>query len=576
MNILGLSFGYHDAALSLLQNGEITWALQEERFSRVKNDPRIPKQSFAYLKTQLGDEKIDAVVFYEKSFLKFDRILHDFIQTWPKSYGQFQKAFPLWLGNKLKIKKQIQSLIKDPKTPIYFCRHHESHAASAYFTSGLNESAILTLDGVGEWECGGIHHAVGNKITTLESRHYPHSAGLFYSAFTDFLGFEVNEGEYKVMGLAPYGKPRFVQVLKDNLISIQNNGEIQLNAKFLSFPVSERAFQVESLEKLLGFPRRESHEPMSEQHWDLAASIQIILEELVLKSARHALKITGSKNLCFAGGVALNCVANGKVLQRLRSEGLLNTLHFISACGDAGGSLGAALYYYHHLLGNPPQTNARLAPYWGPAFSDVEIEKSLLAAGVQFRRLTAEEKVPTAIHLLLANKILGWFQGRMEFGPRALGNRSILGDARLKENWVRINRMVKFREDFRPLAPAIVAEKAAEYFELEDESPLMLLVAQNKTTYLPAITHVDQSSRVQTVSKGDNALFHQVLESFGKETGVPVLINTSMNTSGMPIVCAPQDALRCFIESDLDAMIIGSYLLERSENPWLAKTFADA
>jgi carbamoyltransferase len=571
MNIVGLSFGYHDSAVSLIRDGKVLFALQEERLSRVKNDPRFPTLALNALLEFNQGEKIDGIVFYEKSFLKFDRIIHEFIDSWPFSYLEFRKAFPLWLGNKLKIKKQIYAHLKDRSIPISFCKHHESHAASAYFTSGFRESAILTLDGVGEWECGAIHHGQGSSIKTLSHRVYPDSVGLFYSAMTDFLGFEVNEGEYKVMGLAPYGTPRFEEALRQNLIEVLYDGGIQLNRKLLSYPVSERLFKTAKLESILGISKRLKAEPLEQVHFDLAASVQVILEDVVLRSARHALELTGSKNLCFAGGVALNCVANGKILKTLKAEKLLENLHFISACGDAGGSTGAALYHYHHILGNKPLEEAQLAPYWGPHFTSEQIEASLKVSGLRFHNLFDKEITKKAIELIQDDKIIAWFQGRLEFGPRALGNRSILGNAGNKENWQKINQMVKFREDFRPLAPAVLAEKAPEYFDLAEESPLMLLVSQTKTSALPATTHVDQSSRVQTVRRQDNPLFYDLIKQYGDKTGSYALINTSFNTSGMPIVCSPQDAVRCFIESDLDALFIGSYFVLRKENQWIQK-----
>jgi carbamoyltransferase len=571
MNVVGLSFGYHDSAVSLIRDGQVVFALQEERLSRVKNDPRFPKLALEALLKYCDGEPIDAIVFYEKSYLKFDRILHDFIDSWPFSFGEFRKAFPLWLGNKLKIKNQIYSHFPNRRIPIYFCKHHESHAASAYFTSGLNESAILTLDGVGEWECGAIHHGKGSNIQTLSHRIYPDSVGLFYSAMTDFLGFEVNEGEYKVMGLAPYGTPKLEDLLRQNLIDVRPDGSIHLNRKLISYPASERLFKVDKLQEVLGISRRVKNEPLRQVHFDLASSVQKILEDVVLKSARTALQVTGSKNLCFAGGVALNCVANGKVFQTLQNEGLLKNLHFISACGDAGGSTGAALYYYHHVLGNPPRTSAQLAPYWGPEFSPEQILETLKVNGLTYHSFTALESQTKAIELLCEDKIIAWFQGRLEFGPRALGNRSILGNPGNKENWQKINRMVKFREDFRPLAPAVLIEKSQEYFDLPIPSPLMLLVAQTKTDLLPATTHVDRSSRVQTISHQDNPLFYNLIKSYGEKTGTFALINTSFNTSGMPIVCAPKDAIRCFIESDLDALFLGPYFVSRAENPWIHK-----
>lgn len=572
MNIIGLSFGYHDSAVSLIRDGKIIFALQEERLSRVKNDPRFPKLALEALFKFCPHEKIDAVVFYEKSYLKFDRILHDFINSWPLSYKEFRKAFPLWIGNKLKIKSQIYSHLHDRNIPIYFCKHHESHAASAYYTSGLSESAILTLDGVGEWECGAIHHGIGAKLKTLESRMYPDSVGLFYSALTDFLGFEVNEGEYKVMGLAPYGTPRFEESLRKNLIEVLPDGSIHLNRQILSYPVSERLFKIDKLEAILGLSKRVKTEPLKQEHFDLAASVQKILEDVVLKSARRALELTGSQNLCFAGGVALNCVANGKVLQTLGEEGLLKNLHFISACGDAGGSAGAALYYYHHILGNLPLSEPQLAPYWGPEFTTQQMEENLKASGLTYHLLSENERPTKAVELLTQDKIIAWFQGRVEFGPRALGNRSILGNAGNQENWQKINKMVKFREDFRPLAPAVLAEKSMEYFDLPIESPLMLLVTSTRTNLLPATTHVDRSSRIQTVRSEDNPEFHRLIKDYGDATGTYALINTSFNTSGMPIVCSPKDAVRCFIESDLDALFLGPYLVLRNENVWIQKT----
>lgn len=571
MNIVGISFGYHDSAVCLIRDGKIVFALQEERISRVKNDPRFPELATQELLRFNQGLKIDAVVFYEKSFLKFDRIIHEFIQTWPMSYGQFRKALPMWLGNKLKVKQQIYNHFGS-EVKIYFSRHHESHAASVYFTSGFDESAILTLDGVGEWECGAIHHGVGERLKTLESRVYPDSIGLFYSGMTDFLGFEVNEGEYKVMGLAPYGNPKYVDLLKKHLLEIDPQGRIHLHRKALSYPVAERLFNVPFLEDVLGFSRRASSEPLEQRHFDLAASVQVILEEVVLASARYALQLTGSKKLCFAGGVALNCVANGKILSQLKAEGILDELHLFSASGDAGGSVGAALFYFHHVLKNPVNRDQQTLPYWGPEYAQDQIRESLDASGLKFHCLASvEEARSLAVKCIADGKIIGWFQGRLEFGPRALGHRSILGDPREKTNWKRINQIIKFREDFRPLAPAVLKEFARAYFSIEQESPLMLLVAQTQVDFLPATTHVDGSARVQTVDRAGDPDFYELIKEFGDLTGVYALINTSMNTSGMPIVSAPKDAIRCFIESDLQALFMGKFFISREENPWLTK-----
>lgn len=571
MNIVGISFGYHDSAVCLIRDGKIVFALQEERISRVKNDPRFPALATHELLRFNQGLKIDAVVFYEKSFLKFDRIIHEFIQTWPKSYGQFRQALPMWLGNKLKVKQQIYAHFGS-EVKIYFSRHHESHAASVYFTSGFDESAILTLDGVGEWECGAIHHGEGERLKTLESRVYPDSIGLFYSGMTDFLGFEVNEGEYKVMGLAPYGNPKYVDLLKKHLLEIDPQGRIHLHRKALSYPVAERLFNVPFLEDVLGFSRRASSETLEQRHFDLAASVQAVLEEVVLASARYALQLTGSKKLCFAGGVALNCVANGKILSQLKAEGILDELHLFSASGDAGGSVGAALFYFHHVLKNPVSRDQQILPYWGPEYTQDQIRESLDASGLKFHCLASvEEARSLAVKCIADGKIIGWFQGRLEFGPRALGHRSILGDPREKANWKRINQIIKFREDFRPLAPAVLKEAATEYFLIEQDSPLMLLVAQTQVDFLPATTHVDGSARVQTVDRAGEPDFYELIKEFGDLTGVYALINTSMNTSGMPIVSAPKDAIRCFIESDLQALFMGKFFISREENPWLTK-----
>lgn len=571
MNIVGISFGYHDSAVCLLRDGKIIFALQEERISRVKNDPRFPELATQELLRFNKGLKIDAVVFYEKSFLKFDRIIHEFIQTWPLSYGQFRRALPAWLGNKLKVKQQIYSHFGG-EVEIFFSRHHESHAASAYYTSGFTEAAILTLDGVGEWECGAIHHGFGHKIQTLESRIYPDSIGLFYSGMTDYLGFEVNEGEYKVMGLAPYGEPKYVDLFKKYLLDVDPQGRVFLKREALSYPVAERLFKVPYLESMLGFPKRDPREPIEQRHFDLAASVQKILEEVVLASARFALQRTGSKKLCFAGGVALNCVANGKILSQLRAEGLLEEFHLFSASGDAGGSVGAALFYYHHLLKKPVAMEKQILPYWGPEYNSEQIRDSLQASGLKYHHLSSiEEARSLAVKNILEGKIIGWFQGKLEFGPRALGNRSILGDPRAIENWARINHMIKFREDFRPLAPAVLKEVASNYFMIDQESPLMLLVAPTKVDFLPATTHVDGSARVQTVDKNEASGFWELIKEFGDQSGVYALINTSMNTSGMPIVCAPKDAIRCFIESDLQSLFLGQYFVSRDENPWLFK-----
>lgn len=568
MKILGISAFYHDSAAALLEDGCIIAAIQEERLSRKKHDSSFPKLAIQKCLDLRGLKisDIDAIAFYEKPFLKFDRILLGHFREWPKAFGQFWGMQTHWFQSKLK----IPSIIKKEtgfKGPILFSQHHESHAASAYYASPFDRACIVTADGVGEWATAGIHFAEKNKFKTLREMHYPHSWGLYYSAFTDYLGFEINDGEYKVMGMAPYGKPAYVEKILNSMVHVGEHGLIELDRKYFRFHNSEHMLNFDRVESLLGIKRRTKKEKLEQQHFDLAASVQQILEDGIKEMVKYAVSLTGCKNVCMAGGVALNCRANSKILELPE----VDDLYVFPAAGDAGGSVGAAYWAYHQIINQPRKEKSFSTVYLGPQFSNTEIRNFLNRNKYPHEELSNEDLTKKTADLLFNQKIVGWFQGAMEFGPRALGNRSILGDPRFKENWNRINHKVKFREDFRPLAPSILSERTKDFFEFDRQSPYMILTAQNKTDKLPAVTHLDGSSRIQTIQKNDNPLYYDLITEFEKLSGVPVLINTSFNTSGMPIVCTPQNAFQAFAESDLDYLVLGNYLLNRQDFPYLVK-----
>ena len=592
LNVLGLSAYYHDAATALLRESEIVAAAQEERFSRKKNDERFPRQAveFCLHFAGISAEQLDAVVFYDKPITKFTRMLETYLTVAPRGLTTFPRVLPGWLGEKLNLRKTIRAELPGLRAdcPILFTEHHQAHAASAYYPSPFEEAAILTIDGVGEWATTTIGRGQGDTIEPLLELRFPHSLGLLYSAFTAYCGFRINSGEYKLMGLAPYGEPRFVQTIYDHLIDVQPDGSFWLNLEYFDFLFRFRMAN-EKFHALFGGPARAPEAPVETRHMDVARSIQVVTEEILLKLARHARALTGSKNLCLAGGVALNCVANG----RIQREGIFERLWIQPAAGDAGGALGAALAVAAEMRQRTGQRriakqgDAMSGGLLGPEFSDSEIETVLRAHGAIYERLDADALLGRTVELLQQEKVVGWVQGRMEFGPRALGNRSILGDARSPKMQSVMNRKVKFRESFRPFAPLVRRERVGDYFELETDSPYMLLVApvrealrlptdataqgldrlrQPRST-LPAVTHVDNSARIHTVTREQNPLLYALLERFEQATGCGVLVNTSFNVRGEPIVCTPDDAYRCFVNTEMDYLVLGPFLLDRAAQP---------
>ena len=562
--ILGISCFYHDAAACLIKDGQLVAAAAEERFTRKKHDNNFPSNAIAYcLKEASIEEKdIDAVGFYEKPLLKFERIVEVAANTWPKSYKSFISAIPQWLRKKLWIKENIQKELKNFKGEIYFTEHHVAHAASSYLVSPFKEAAIVTLDGVGEWATTTIGQGTEEKINIREEIHFPHSLGLLYAIITHYLGFKPNSAEYKVMGLAPYGKPVYQKEI-ENLIELKKDGSFKLNMDILTHDESTSFYDEEKMKKLFGFPPRIGG-PLSEAHKNLAASIQTVTEKAVLAICRHAYELTKSKNLCLAGGVALNCVANGKILAETPFENI-----FIEpAAGDDGGALGVAFYIWTNVLKNKRSFELKHSS-WGPQFSDKEIEDFLEKKKIPYEKFLSEEELVSKTAKLIAEpgNALGWFQGRMEWGPRALGNRSILADPRREENRDLVNLKIKFREDFRPFAPAVLRERASEFFDLDaKESPFMLLVNHVKDgKKIPAVTHVDGSARPQTVSIEENPLFYKLIKAFENETGCPVLINTSFNVSGEPIVLNPEHAFNVFRHTNMDALVMGNFLVLKKQ-----------
>ncbi|MBI5185703.1 MAG: carbamoyltransferase [Nitrospinae bacterium] len=562
MYILGISAYYHDSAAALIKDGELIAAAQEERFTRKRHDHDFPLSAVQYCLQEAGIDigQVDYVSFYDKPLLKFERIMVTYLATFPWSFPSFIKAMPMWLHQKLWIPNDIKKKLGYHRK-VLFTEHHESHAASAFLVSPFEEAAILTLDGVGEWATATMGKGEGTNIEILREINFPHSLGLLYSAFTYFLGFKVNSAEYKVMGLAPYGEPKYVDLIKDNLISIKEDGSFRMNMKCFAYDYG-LTMTNKNMNKLFGIPVRKSEGPLEQIHKDIAASVQKVTEEIVLRMCRALHALTKSRNLCMAGGVALNCVANGRVIKETPFENV-----FIQpAAGDAGGALGTAAFVYHALLGKERRTPMKHA-YWGPLYSNEEIGKFLDEHGIIYEKLPDEEFVKKTARLIDSQNVVGWFQGRMEFGPRALGARSILADARNPANKDVVNMKIKFRESFRPFAPAVLEEKASEYFELDRESPYMLLVAQvreGKKT-IPAVTHVDGSARIQTVSRETSPLFYDLIRSFDELTGCPVIINTSFNVRGEPIVCTPKDAYLCFMRTNMDYLAIGNYLLDKKD-----------
>lgn len=588
--ILGISAYYHDSAACLLRDGRIVAAAQEERFSRRKHDAAFPAQAVAYCLRAGGIAVTDlaAVVFYEKPFRHFERLLETYLAFAPRGLPQFLKAIPLWLREKLWIKEHLRSRL-DYAGPLLFTEHHQAHAASAFYPSPYQQAAVLTLDGVGEWSTASFGTGRDQHLQLLGELHFPHSLGLLYSAFTYYLGFRVNSGEYKVMGLAPYGEPRFVATIFEHLVDLKEDGSFRLNLDYFDYCTGLTMTNAR-FHRLFGAPPRAPESLLTQHEMDLARSLQVVTEEIMLRMVRHLHRQTGEKNLCLSGGVALNCVANGRILR----EGPFDHLWVQPAAGDAGAALGAALFAWHHYFGRERTADAghdiMQGALLGPEFTPEEIEAALAMEGVVYDRCSESELLARVAGLLAEAQVIGWFQGRMEFGPRSLGNRSILADPRSPQMQRQVNLKVKFREGFRPFAPAVTAEAAAEWFELDEPSPYMLLVAAVRAAHLlplpaadagrsgldklalprstiPAVTHVDNSARIQTVDKGVNPLFHSLLANFAARTGCPVLVNTSFNVRGEPIVCTPQEALRCFLATEIDALAIGPFLLQKSRQP---------
>ncbi len=570
MRILGISAFYHDSAAALVRDGEIVSAAQEERFTRKKHDSRFPSNAVEYCLSQegVGLSDVDFVAFYDKPFLKFERLLETYVAFAPRGLRSFAMAMPLWVREKLFQKNLLHNELKqfskefDWEHRLLFAEHHQSHAASAFYPSPFEDALILTMDGVGEWATTSVALGSGNKLEIIKEIHFPHSLGLLYSAFTYYTGFKVNSGEYKVMGLAPYGSPRFAKQILDHLIDLKADGSFRLNLDYFNY-CTGLTMTNSKFDSLFEGPRRKPEELLTQRHMDLAASVQVVLEEVVLRMTRALAAETGKKNLCLAGGVALNCVANGRLLR----DGHFERIWIQPAAGDAGGALGAALAAYHSFKGQPRKTNRccdnMKGSYLGPEFSQAEIERRLTAAGAKYMVLGDDELLDACADALESEKAVGWFQGRMEFGPRALGGRSILGDARSPKMQSMLNLKVKFRESFRPFAPSVLREHVCEWFELDQDSPYMLLVAnvleQRRKPMteaeqglfgieklnvprsdIPAVTHVDYSARIQTVHKETNPRYHALIQRFNKRTGCPVIVNTSFNVRGEPIVGTPR------------------------------------
>jgi len=593
MKILGISAFYHDSAAALVADGEIVAAAQEERFTRRKHDSRFPRHAVEFCLSHAGVdlEAVDWVVFYDKPFLKFERLLETYLAFAPRGFQSFRLAMPAWLREKLFLKALLKKELRRvagnfDATRLLFTEHHLSHAASAFYPSPFDEAGILTLDGVGEWTTTSVAHGRGSDLRILRELHFPHSLGLLYSAFTYYTGFKVNSGEYKVMGLAPYGVPRYAPLIFDHLMDLKADGTFRLDQSYFDY-CTGLTMTSDRFHELFGGKPRATNELLVQRHMDLAASVQAVTEEVVLRLARFVKGETGCRNLCLAGGVALNCVANGKI----QRSGLFDGIWIQPAAGDAGGSLGAALAAYYGLSSQARATtpgDSMHGAYLGPEYAQPEIEKRLAACGGRFRVVDDECLISTTASYLSSGLAVGWFQGRMEFGPRALGARSILGDARSPTMQALLNLKVKFRESFRPFAPAVLREHVAEWFELDADSPYMLLVADVLDPHrramtaeeqalfgieklnvvrssIPAVTHVDYSARIQTVHRDTNPRYHALLSAFHEQTGCPVIVNTSFNVRGEPIVCTPEDAFRCFMGTDIEVLAAGNCILLKAE-----------
>ncbi len=605
MRILGISAYYHDSAAALVEDGRIVAAAQEERFSRRKHDPRFPAHAIRWCLADAGltADDIDVVAFYDKPFLKFERLLETYLAFAPAGFASFRHALPVWVREKLFQKdllaKELAASIggADWVARLRFTEHHVSHAASAFYPSPLEHAAVLTMDGVGEWATTAIALGSGRDLAITSEIHFPHSLGLLYSAFTYYTGFKVNSGEYKLMGLAPYGEPRYADLIRRELIDVKQDGSFRLNLDYFDYCTGLTMTNARFAD-LFGGPAREPEQRLTQREMDLAASIQTVLDDVVVKLARGVAQQTGARNLCLAGGVALNCVANGRLLR----DGSFERLWIQPAAGDAGGAVGAALAVYHMHQGHDrvptPGTDGMSGAYLGPAWEQADIEQRLGALGARFDVLDDDELVDRCARDLAAGRALGWHQGRMEFGPRALGSRSILGDPRSPTMQKTLNLKVKYRESFRPFAPAVLREDVAEWFELDDDSPYMLLVANVRAEHhtplpdgaaelfgidrlnvprsvVPAITHVDHSARIQTVHRETNPRFHALLSTFRDLTGCPLLVNTSFNVRGEPIVCSPEDAFRCFMGTQIESLAVGNcYLRKESQDASLERGHA--
>ncbi len=592
MNILGISAFYHDSAACLVRDGVIIAAAQEERFTRKKHDWGFPHRAVEYCLKEGGItvQDLDIVVFYDKPVLKFERLLETHLAYAPRGLRAFIKAMPVWIKEKIWVKQVVQDELGF-KGKVLFPEHHESHAASAFYPSPFQRAAFLTTDGVGEWTTTSYGVGNGHEMAIQADIAFPHSLGLLYSAFTYYTGFKVNSGEYKLMGLAPYGEPKYKDLILKHLIDVRPDGSFRMNMDYFSY-CAGLTMTNEKFDKLFGGPRRKPETPLAQREMDLARSVQDALEEILLKIARHIHKVTGEEYLCLAGGVALNCVANGRLLR----EGPFKDIWIQPASSDAGGALGAALYVWHHYLGNPRKADGvndtQRGSLLGPGFTDDEIGAYLAEAKVPCRKLTRAELVRETADLIAGEKVVAWFQGRMEFGPRALGARSILGDARSPRLQETMNLKIKFRESFRPFAPIVKKDRVSDYFELDRPSPYMMLVAPVKASRrrqttaaesglfgieklkvvrsdIPAVTHVDYSARIQTVDEKTNPLLHDILTDLEKRYDTPVIINTSFNVRGEPIVCTPQDAYRCFMRTNMDTLFVGSYRIDKADQPKL-------
>ena len=600
--ILGISAFYHDSAAALVVDGRIVAAAQEERFTRKKHDFRFPQHALDYCLSEAGltPGALDYVGFYDKPLLKFERLLETYLSYAPRGYRSFRQAMPLWLRQKLYLPRELNRGLRHEYRKRYiFTEHHESHAASAFFPSPFEEAAVLTIDGVGEWATASFGAGRGNRLELTDELRFPHSLGLLYSAFTYFCGFRVNSGEYKLMGLAPYGRPVYADLIRERLIDLKDDGSFRLDMSYFNYCVG-LTMTSRKFDRLFGGPPRRPETPLSQREMDLAASVQLVTEEIMLRMCRHVHARTGMRNLCLAGGVALNCVANGRLLR----EGPFDELWIQPAAGDAGGALGTALFIWHQLLGKPREVSAQdsqSGSLLGPKYSDAEIRAHLDSCGAKYVYFEDDEALCDCVAELLADeKVIGWVQGRMEFGPRALGSRSILGDARSERMQSEMNLKTKFRESFRPFAPSVLQDRVEEYFEMRGEqpSPYMLLVAPvvaarrvelngaadatglekllQRRSDVPAVTHVDYSARVQTVDAGRHGRYHRLLQAFAQRTGCPLLINTSFNIRGEPIVCTPQDAYRCFLATNMDALVLERCVLLKSEQPGAQQHEIDA